>query len=161
VSVVAMRGVIIVLLGAFAALGVAVTVRAIMIAEADRRRRDGRRPRRSLAERGRDYVGPVDPRKAHLTPPLRVLVEFCFALCGFPGLGWLMSARMLPGIILMSVVPSFVWGLIPLWLVVSGTIVRNVYSLVIYLPAVALLSAGTLAIVELRGARAAVAGRHA
>ena len=140
------------LLGMFGLVGLFGVYRAIRSARAERQAAGlAPPPGRSLRERMRDYVGPVEGVTLPLNPPLRVLVEFWFALLGFPGLGWLLSRRMLPGIVLLSVVPSLVWAVIPVILVRTGILDRGVFSLVVYLPFVAVASEGTLAIAEASG----------
>lgn len=103
----------------------------------------------------------VEPRQARerSSDPaagFRVVVEFAFALGGFPGLGWLLSGRRLPGLVLVCVVPAFVWLLVPLGLSTPGIVVPGTYPVVIYLPALALVSSFLLAVAQRRAAAAPV-----
>lgn len=137
----------------FFVVGFVMTVKAMLSARDARIRTEGGQWRTlTWRERVKRYEGPVTPDLARFNPPLRVLVEFTCALFGFPGFGWAMSARVLPGIIMMLVGPAFVWCFYPVYLSVSGRLAGNVYSLIDYLPWLALASAGTLAILELRAA---------
>lgn len=107
----------------------------------------------TLSERGRRYVGPVRPDMALLNTPLRVAVEAVTALCGFPGLGWLISGRVVTGVVLLAVVPSLVWGIIPMVLSVTGDIYRGPFVAVGYLPVLAVVSALGLTMAEIRRIR--------
>ena len=138
----------------FFAVGFVVTVRALAAARRERLRVEAvGGPPLTLRERWRRYEGPVTPDLARLNRPLRVLVEFVCALFGLPGLGWALSARVIPGAILMIVGPLFVWCLYPVYLSVSGKLAQNVYAVVDYLPLLAVISAGTLAVFEARASR--------
>ena len=90
----------------------------------------------------------MTPDLARLNAPLRVLVEFTCALFGFPGFGWVMSTRVVVGVVLMLIGPAFAWCFYPVYLSVSGRLAENVYSLVEYLPLLAAISAGALAVTE-------------
>ncbi len=90
---------------------------------------------------------------ARMNPPARVGIEFVCAFFGFPGFGWVLSARIMPGVLLMLLGPAFVWCFFPVYLSVSGLLAANVYSLVLYLPFLAAASAGTLAVFEVRSAQ--------
>ncbi len=140
------------LLTFFVLIGIVLTVKALADAHA-RTVAAGGRAKRGIKQRIRDYVGPIDRSKAPLRPALCVLVEFVLALTGFPGLGWLMSGRIFVGLILLSVVPAFVWAIVPMALSMSGLLLLSPYSVVMYLPLLALASAGTLALRELRAPR--------
>lgn len=132
---------IIAMLVAFVVVGLILTVRAMKTS------RPG--PQRlPMRERIRQYVGPVDPQKALLNPPLQVVVELYAALCGFPGLGWLISGRVFVGLVLISVVPAFVWALYPIYLCASGRIAASPYLVVDYLPVLSVISGTTLAIAQ-------------
>jgi len=108
---------------------------------------------RGLSERVRDYVGPVSPDMARLNPPLRVFLEFCCALFGFPGLGWALSARFVVGLGLMLCGPIVAWFVMPVALYYSGALRHDVYLLAIDLPFWAVGSALSLAVVEVRARR--------
>ncbi len=99
------------------------------------------------------YVGPVEPRHALLTAPVRVAVEFVAALFGFPGLGWLISGKVMTGLFLLVVGPSIFWGVLPAYLVVTERIVGNPYLTVQYLPVLAVVSATALGVYQLRLSR--------
>lgn len=148
---------IIALLTFFVLVGIALTFRAMARAHAATRASGTLPPKRSLKRRVRDYVGPIDRSQAPLNPPLRVTVEFVCALGGFPGLGWLLSGRIFPGLLLMCIVPSLVWGIVPVVLSLTGLLLISPYSVVFYLPALAVVSAGSLAFAELRGSQTAEA----
>lgn len=145
------------LLTVFVLTGVALTVKAMLNAHRETRAA-GLHPRnRSLKQRARDYVGPIDRSEAPLNPPFRVLAEFFFSLGGFPGMGWLLSGRIIAGLILMCLGPALVWGLVPVALSMTGLLLLSPYSVVIYLPLVAIVSSGALAIAEIRTPRPAEA----
>ncbi len=99
------------------------------------------------------YVGPVDPSMALLNPPGRVATEFFTALCGFPGLGWLLSGCVFTGLMLLCIAPAFVWGIIPMYLVVTGKAASGAFLAVQYLPGLAIGSAAALAYRETQLAR--------
>lgn len=101
-------------------------------------------------QRVRDYVGEIDPHTALLTPATRPLVELAGAICGFPGLGWLISGRVAVGLVLLIAVPAVVWAFYPVYLSVSGRLAESGFAAVRYLPALAVVSAGSLAAVEWR-----------
>ena len=146
----------------FFAVGTFVAIKAMFAAHGERVRTEGGGWRGlTWRERFDRYEGPVTPDLARLNPPLRVLVEFTCALFGFPGFGWVMSTRVVVGVVLMLIGPAFAWCFYPVYLSVSGRLAENVYSLVEYLPLLAAVSAGTLAVVEARAAsrRRAVQGR--
>ena len=84
----------------------------------------------------------MTPDLARLNPPLRVLIEFTCALFGFPGFGWVMSTRVVVGVVLMLVGPAFAWCFYPVYLSVSGRLAENVYSLIEYLPLLAAVVGG-------------------
>ena len=156
------------LLSIFALVGVGVSLNAYRVARQERRE-NGEEKARDLKERIRRYVGPVDPKTALLNPPARVAVEFVGAFCGFPGLGWLCSGSVFAGLLLICLVPAFVWGLVPVFLAVSGHLLDSPYVAIEYLPGVALASAGSLGYREIvlarerrrRDAKPAVEGRAA
>ena len=82
-------------------VGLALTVGAIRSARAERRRSSPEVDDLSLRARIDRYVGAVDPSMALLNPPGRVGAEFFAALCGFPGLGWLLSGSVFAGLVMM------------------------------------------------------------
>ncbi|HMK92553.1 MAG TPA: hypothetical protein VK576_06105 [Thermoleophilia bacterium] len=138
----------------FFVVGLIVTIRAMAAARRERLRAEATGgPPPTLQERWRRYEGPVTPDLARLNPPLRVLVEATCALFGLPGVGWALSARVLPGVVLMIVGPLFVWCLYPVFLSVTGRLASDPYAVVDYLPVLALMSAATLAVFEVRAAR--------
>jgi hypothetical protein len=138
----------------FFLVGFAVTVKAMRDARRERMatERRGARPL-TLRERARLYEGPITPDLTRLNAPLRVGLEFICALFGLPGLGWALSSRVLVGLILMLSGGIFAWCLYPVFLSVTGLLARDVYLLVIYLPVLAAISAGTLAAAEVRTVR--------
>jgi hypothetical protein len=141
-------------LALFTIVGLAVTVDAIRVARAERRRHEGRPPAGlSLREKVSRYVGPVDPGMALLNPPGRVATEFMGALCGFPGLGWIFSGCIFTGILLLSLGPAVVWGFYPVLLSVTGKLSSGPFVAVQYLPGLALSSAIALAYREVQLAR--------
>jgi hypothetical protein len=152
-------GSIIGLLALFGLVGVAVTVSAIRAARAERRADerhaggDTEGAVLSMRERAQRYVGPVDPGMALLNPPGRVAVECFTALCGFPGLGWILSGSVFTGILLITVVPAVVWGLYPVFLALTGRLLAGPFVAVQYLPGLALGSATMLAYREVKLAR--------
>jgi hypothetical protein len=143
----------------FFAVGTFVAVRAMFTAHDEHvRTQHGGSRATGWRERFTLYQGPVTPDLARLNPPLRVLIEFVCALFGFPGFGWVMSTRVVVGVVLMLVGPAFAWCFYPVYLSVSGRLAENVYSLIEYLPLLAAASAGTLAVLEVRAARRRAAG---
>lgn len=102
----------------------------------------------TLRQRVRGYVGEIDPHTALLTPATRPLVELAGAICGFPGLGWLISGRVAVGLVLLIAVPAVVWAFYPVYLTVSGRLAESGFAAARYLPALAVVSAGSLAAVE-------------
>ena len=144
-------GSIIGLLALFGIVGVGVTVGAMRSARAERRQTEGMpEPGASLRERVGKYVGPVEPSMALLNPPGRVAVECFTALCGFPGLGWILSGSVFTGLLLITLGPAVVWGLYPLFLVLTGRLLGSPFVAVQYLPGLALGSAAMLAYREVR-----------
>jgi hypothetical protein len=101
------------------------------------------------------YIGPVDPDVALLNPPGRVALEFVAALCGFPGFGWLASTRAAVGLPLLVLGAATVYGFYPAFLALSGHFTDRPLIALEYLPVVAVISATTLAIAEVRRARSA------
>ena len=150
-------GTLVGLVAVFALVGLAVMVGALRSA-----RKEGATsgsgggagsPDDSLRARVARYVGPVDPRMALLNPPARVATEFFAALCGFPGLGWLLSGCVFTGLMLLCIAPAFIWGIVPMYLVVTGKAAGGAFLAVQYLPGLALGSAATLAYRETQLAR--------
>lgn len=99
------------------------------------------------------YVGPVTPRLALLSPVKRVLLELVSATCGFPGFGWLVSGRVSIGLPMMILGPAIVFGFYPVFLAYSGHFNDGPYVAIQYLPALGVISATALAVVEARYAR--------
>jgi hypothetical protein len=102
----------------------------------------------------RRYVGPVSPELALLNPPARVGLEFLAALCGFPGLGWMMSTRVSIGLPMLIAGPAIVFGFYPAYLALSGHFTDRPLIALEYLPALAVISATALAVAEVRRLRA-------
>jgi hypothetical protein len=136
---------IVVLLAAFSATGVVIVVR-----EVRRMRLRSPEPAPSLAARFDRYVGPIDASRAPLTPPLRVAAEFLSALCGFPGLGWMVSGRVRIGLPLIIAVPALIWALFPLFVSYTGVLFPQPLAVFSVLPAIAVASAAALAACEAR-----------
>jgi hypothetical protein len=90
---------------------------------------------------------------ALLNPPGRVGAEFFAALCGFPGLGWLLSGSVFAGLVMIIAGPAFVWGIFPVYLVLSGKITSGAFIAVQYLPGLAIGSSAALAYREVQVAR--------
>ena len=120
-----------------------------------RREHAGDAPRGlSLRERARRYVGPVSPDMALLNAPARVGIEYVSSLCGFPGFGWLISGRVLIGLLLMSIGPAMVWAVYPVILSNSSPdFGGHPLAVVRYLPLLALASGTIFALVEYRASR--------
>lgn len=132
------------LLALFSIAGVAVVVR-----EAVALRKSGRQPATlSLRQRFNRYVGPINRSAAPLTPPARVAVEFGAALCGFPGLGWMISGRLQVGLPLIIAVPAMLWAFFPLFISLSGHVFDEPMAVFAVLPAIAVLSSALLAVQE-------------
>lgn len=108
---------------------------------------------RSIRRRFAEYVGPVDRKDAPATPAWRVAAEFFSAMLGFPGLGWMVSGRITVGLPLIVAVPAALWLFYPLYIAVTGTLVRDPVRLLWVLPVLAFTSAGSLASAETRGRR--------
>jgi len=137
----------------FFVVGACVAVKAVFDAHGERVHTEtGSLRGLTWRERLSRYEGPVTPDLARLNPPLRVLVEFVCTLFGCPGFGWVMSARVVPGVVMMLLGPAFAWCFYPVYLSVTGRLSDNVYALIDYLPWLAALSAGTLAVFEARAA---------
>lgn len=136
------------LLGVFVATGLVLTIREAFILRASRLRRA---PAEKPVSR---YVGPIDLHDAPLTPPLRVGAEFLTALCGFPGLGWMISGRVRAGLPLFVAVPAIIWAFFPLYISMSGSVLTRPLLAFAPLPVLAVVSAGALAVCEFRGAHA-------
>ena len=86
---------------------------------------------------------------ALLGPRRRVLVEFLGALCGFPGLGWILSGRVALGMTLLVGCPAIVWAVLPMSLSIVGQFGLGL-TFRYLLPVLACSSAGALALVERR-----------
>lgn len=140
----------------FVAGGFALLVSATVRARRERRAADaGAASVVSLRKRAQRYVGPVTDDMALANPAARVGIEFVLALCGFPGFGWLFSGRVVTGLLLVSIVPSFVWAIYPGYLSLRGQLLTgpSPYTVIEYLPALAAVSAGCLAIDQIVAAR--------
>jgi hypothetical protein len=137
----------------FVGAGMYLVVRSLRIAGREHRRERGEGYGFSGLQPGRRmkrYVGPVKPEMALLNPPARVAVEFFCSLCGFPGLGWMISGRVAIGLPLFTIGPILTWAVYPLYLSVSNQIMAGAYSALRYLPVLAVTSAGLLAISQIR-----------
>jgi hypothetical protein len=146
---------IVVTLLEYLAIGAILLVQALLH---ERRSRAGAMvspTRLGLREAMGRYVGPVHPDLALLNAPGRVALEFVASFCGFPGFGWLASTRVGIGLPMMVLGPAIVFGFYPAYLALSGHFVDRPMIALEYLPVVAVLSATTLAIAEVRRARAA------
>ncbi|MHB8859395.1 MAG: hypothetical protein ACYC6Z_07945 [Thermoleophilia bacterium] len=141
------------LLIAVTLIGIYLTVRSLKAAGKAGRAARSTQGRMTLRQRIDRYEGPINRDLALYNAPARVGIEFFTALCGFPGMGWMISGRILAGIILMSTVPIFVWAIFPLYLSMAQPLLPSPFVPVQYLPGVALLSAGSLAVSQFRASR--------
>jgi hypothetical protein len=141
-----------VLIGAFGVLGIYLVFRTL---RAESARRGGSHSEGGPVRRFRAYIGPSKGAKPLLSAPLRVALEFFLALCGFPGIGWMASGRLAPGLLLVAIVPSTVWAVAPVLAASQGALFRDPFATVRYLPLVAVVSAGGLAMAEIHAQRAA------
>ncbi len=96
---------------------------------------------------------PIRREMLIFTPRIWVIVEFAGAAFGFPGLGWILSGKIIIGIGLISIVPSVVWALLPAYAIFSGLLANDPFATVKYLPVLATISAGLLALVQTVSAR--------
>lgn len=141
------------ILALFVAVGIYLVARSLRVAAREQRlERRGAGPDLTMSQRVARYVGPVKPEMALLNPAARVGIEFFCALCGFPGLGWLISGRVAVGLFLFAVVPIFTWAVYPLYLSMSNQILAGPLVTLRYLPFLALLSAGLLAYSQVHAA---------
>jgi hypothetical protein len=63
-----------------------------------------------------------NPRRQFRYPlPFYLLVEAISAMAGFPGLGWLLSGRALPGVPMMMAGPIIAWAALPMLMDPYGT----------------------------------------
>lgn len=145
------------LVAIFALVGLGVMVGAVRSARAEGMRSgagagevDGAMSLRARIDR---YVGPVEPHMALLNPPGRVAAEFFSALCGFPGMGWLLSGSVFAGLVLICVMPAMVWGIYPAFLVMTGRMADGPFIAVQYLPGLAVGSSALLAYREIQLSR--------
>ncbi len=97
---------------------------------------------------------------ALLNRPGRVAAEFFCALCGFPGLGWLLSGSVFAGLVLICAVPGVVWGGYPAFLVMTGRMADGPFIAVQYLPGLALGSSALLAYREIQLSRSSAGARR-
>lgn len=145
------------LVAIFALVGWGVMVGALRSARAERTRSDTGvvevEDAVSMRARIDRYVGPVDPHMALLNRPGRVAAEFFCALCGFPGMGWLLSGSVFAGLVLICVVPGVVWGIYPAFLVMTGRMAGSPFIAVQYLPGLAIGSSALLAYREIQLAK--------
>ncbi|MHB8841780.1 MAG: hypothetical protein ACYC56_08335 [Candidatus Aquicultor sp.] len=133
-------------LGIFITAGLVLTVSAIRSARRQHRLTGGDSLQAiSVRQRIRRYEGPIKPDMPLFNPAARIAIEFACALCGFPGLGWMISGNIFPGLILMSVVPAFVWAFYPIYLALTGGLSGSPFVVVSYLPVLAMVSSGCLA----------------
>jgi hypothetical protein len=146
-------GTVVSLVAVFALVGLAVTLNALRTARTERKRSGTHVDGLSLRARIGHYVGPIDPSMALLNPYGRVATEFFTALCGFPGLGWILSGSVFTGLVLICVGPAVVWGLYPVFLVMTGQILDGPFVAVQYLPGLAVGSSAALAYREFQLAR--------
>lgn len=140
----------------FVITGMFLVVRAMRLAAKEQRRENpeaGRLRGLKLRQRVKRYVGPASPKMALLNPPARVGIEFFGSLCGFPGLGWMISGRIAIGLPLFAIGPAITWAVYPLYLSMSNEIMAGPYVVLRYLPVLAATSAGLLANSEFRYAR--------
>jgi hypothetical protein len=146
-------GTVIGLVAVFAVVGLAVTYGALRSARSERTRSGTNDGDLSLRARIGRYVGPVDPSMALLNPPGRVAAEFFTALCGFPGLGWILSGSVFTGLVLICMGPAVVWGFYPVFLALTGRMLSGPFVVVQYLPGLAIGSSAALAYREIQLAR--------
>ncbi len=106
---------------------------------------------RAVARARREHIEsrPISRAALMFNPAARILIEFAGAVAGFPGLGWLFSGKIVIGVALLSIVPSFAWALLPAYSIFSGGLVADPFATVRYLPVLAACSAGSLAVVHL------------
>ena len=138
-----------------AALLVAVTSAGVWLAIGELRRLgSGRRRHVPLRTRVRDYVGPLERSKRPLNPPLRVTLEALIALCGFPGLGWLLSGHVFVGLCLIVAVPAALLAFYPMYIGVrADPLFDPLPILFAALGVVAVVSSTALAVVEWRNSQ--------
>jgi hypothetical protein len=146
-------GSVIGLIAVFALVGLAVCYSALRSARAERASSSAETDELSLRARIGRYVGPVDPSMALLNPPGRVATEFFTSLCGFPGLGWILSGSVFTGLVLICVGPAVVWGFYPVFLALTGKLADGPFVAVQYLPGLAIGSSAVLAYRELQLSR--------
>lgn len=95
------------------------------------------------------FSGPM-PKSLHRIPPMyMIMVEAVGALMGWPGLGWLFAGQMMVGVALLIIGPAITWAVLPLlFSPFTNTVFSqwNWYTLIVWLPLTALLSAGLLGI---------------
>ncbi len=137
----------------FALIGLGVMIGALRSARTEHNSSGPDNGDVSLRARIDRYVGPVDPQMALLNPPGRVATEFFSALCGFPGLGWLLSGSVFAGLVLICVGPALVWGIYPAFLLLSGRMADGPFIAVQYLPGLAIGSSSLLAYREVQLAK--------
>jgi hypothetical protein len=138
----------------FVAIGAIVVVQALL-AERKQPAAGSPAPRPDIRHAMSRYIGPIHPDLALLNPPARVALEFVAALCGFPGFGWLVSTRVGIGLPLMVLGSATVYGFYPAYLALSGHFTDRPLIALEYLPVVAVVSAATLAVAEVKRARSA------
>ncbi len=133
---------------ALIAIGIFLIVVSMRTAHAERKAIEGDPGPLTPLERVRRYEGPISKDMVPYNPVWRVFVELVSGTCGFPGLGWLMSGHVAVGLVLMSIVPSFVWALYPAWVVRTGAFRADAFAAVRYLPYLGAGSALALAVRE-------------
>ena len=134
-------------------IGIYLTVKSIRDIRQAERRLNQQKEKLTLAQRIRRYEGPVRPGRELFNAPARVGIEFFTAICGFPGLGWLVSGKIVAGMLLITTVPIFVWAVFPLYLSIAQPLLPSPFFPVQYLPFIGLLSSASLAVNQLMTAK--------
>jgi hypothetical protein len=129
----------------FSLAGCLLFIKGIMVARQTSAKEYPKTGKLNLIERVKRYEGPIDEDSPFFNPLARIAIEFFSALFGFPGLGWMISGQVFIGLVLMGIIPCFVWAAIPAYLVKTIILKTNPYAPVIYLPALAFISAACLA----------------
>lgn len=95
------------------------------------------------------FAGPMPERLRRVSPSYILALEFAGGLFGWPGIGWLLAGQALPAVGLMMAGPAIAWALLPM---LFSPFTNTVFSqwgwhtLLVWLPASALLSSGLLAL---------------
>jgi hypothetical protein len=93
------------------------------------------------------YNGPAKPWLTRFPTRYYLIAETVGAVFGFPGLGWILSGKAFPGVLLMIIGPIFAWAAIPAMFdpFMTGPLIQVGYmSVPIYLATTTLLSVGGL-----------------